>query len=549
MNETAENTASNSGRYALLSNAQMYEIDDKAIEAGVSGIDLMERAGRAVADAILARAHPGNALVLCGHGNNGGDGFVIARHLRDRGWNVRIALLGDKSEITGDAVMMAGKWEADFEPLTAECIGGEFASDTASDIDVIVDALLGAGLTRPVEGLLAEVIERVNAHPAFTVSVDIPSGISGNSGQIMGQAISADLTVTFYHKKKGHALAPGRFCCGELIVADIRIPKRLLDEIQPELYENSPGLWIDAIEGPSPVAHKYDRGHLLVVGGGVGKSGAARLAARAGLRSGAGLVTTACPKAALMEYASHQTAVMNGAFSDHDEFVALLGQKKVLAVVIGPNNGIGDDTKARVLAALASDLAVVLDADALTSFEGDADALFQATKARGESRGEGRGAATVLTPHGGEFARLFPDIDIAADKVAAANEAAKRSGAAVVLKGPDTVIADGKSVAIANAHASPWLATAGAGDVLSGIIGGLLAQGIAAREASAAATWLLGEASLQLGRGLIAEDLVETIPEALAVLGEAAAEEAREFEEEASASAPNETIKALLANS
>lgn len=488
-------------QYAVLSNAQMYEADERTMAAGIKGADLMERAGRAVADAICDRRQPGRLLVMCGIGNNGGDGFVIGRLMRERGWEVRVALRGEITDVSGDAVWAAGKWMDEVEALTPEAI---------QDVDCIVDSILGAGLSRPIEGDLTDLLERASRAGAYRVAVDIPSGVSGDSGAVLGTAFKADLTVTFYRKKRGHLLAPGRFLCGELVCADIGIPGHLLDDIAPSTFENDPNLWRDDLATPDPMAHKYERGHLLVLGGGLGRSGAARLAARAGLRAGAGLVTTGCPPDGLAEYAAQQTSVMNVALKDSKALAAFIEARRVRAVVVGPGNGVDKPTKNMALAAVAAPAGVVLDADALSVFAGAPQDLFEAiAKGQGEA---------VLTPHAGEFRRLFPDLDIEADRIGAAREAAGRVGAVVVLKGADTVIAAPGEKVLVNIHASPHLATAGSGDVLAGIIGGVLASGTGAIEAAAAATWLLGETALGLGAGLISEDLVESLPQALAAL-------------------------------
>lgn len=491
---------------ALLSNAQMYQADSLTLERGISGARLMDGAGRGVADEIMARYSPGKTLILCGGGNNGGDGYVIAKYLREAGWPVDVAQYGKTSDLPGDAALACGQWVKDGKTTIAD-----LGPDLISGAEIIVDSLLGAGLARPVEGVIAETIEAANASDAVVVAVDIPSGISGDSGQILGTAIEANLTVTFFRGKRGHALAPGRFHCGEIVVIDIGIPPGTLGEIDIATYANHPWLWRGLMPVLKPTHHKYDRGLAYVVGGGPGKSGAARLAARAALRTGAGLVGTLCPNDALEEYASQQTAVMNAGFDDLADFEEMIAHEKLRAIAIGPGNGVDDDTRARVLAVLARGLPSVLDADALSVFEGRAGELFEAIS-------DATTGPTVLTPHIGEFRRLFPDIALD-DKVAAATEAAKASGAVVVLKGPDTVIASGSGdsgKAIINAHAPATLATAGAGDVLAGIVAGLLAQGMDAFAAGAMATWLLGEAAYGAGeRGIIAEDLVEAIPAAL----------------------------------
>jgi hydroxyethylthiazole kinase-like uncharacterized protein yjeF len=303
-------------------------------------------------------------------------------------------------------------------------------------------------------------------------------------------------------------LLPGRLHCGRLQVADIGIPAQVLDRIRPKFALNLPALWRSLFPVPRVDGHKYARGHAVVVSGGLAQTGAARLAARAALRAGAGLVTIASPRAALAVNAAASLAVMVRPVDGAAELADYLSDRRLNTVVLGPGGGVGPPMRDLVAAALAGPRAVVLDADALTSFDDGAPALFAAIGARGDH-------PVVLTPHAGEFARLFKneqDIIEKSSKIDKTVAAAGRSGAVVLLKGPDTVVAapDGRAAIAGNAP--PWLATAGAGDVLAGFIGGLLAQGMPAFEAAAAAAWMHGEAGTEAGPGLIAEDLAEALP-------------------------------------
>ena len=487
---------------ALLTTAQMYEADCLVIEGGVPGMTLMENAGRACADAIVERFGRGPAIVLCGPGNNGGDGFVIARLLKERGWPVRLALLGSLDALSGDAAGMAKRWDGEVEVLDA---------GLTVDAPVIVDALFGAGLARPIEGPPGDLIDRLNGEGRSVCAVDIPSGIDGNTGQALGAAVRADLTVTFFRKKPGHVLFPGRAACGDVMVADIAIPVSVLETIAPKAFENASVSWGHLFPRLDAEAHKYHRGHALVVSGGPAHTGAARLGARAALRIGAGLVTLASPPDAVAINAAHLTAVMLAPFDGAGELARLLEDKRRNAVLIGPAAGVGGATRANVRAVLASGAGTVLDADALTSFERDPEALFEAIAARPER-------PVVLTPHAGEFNRLFPSRDPAGSKIDHALAAADHAKSVVVLKGPDTVIAGPDGRAGVNTNAPPVLATAGSGDVLAGLVTGLLAQGMPAFEAACAAVWLHGETGRIAGRGLIAEDLPEVLPEALNLL-------------------------------
>jgi NAD(P)H-hydrate epimerase len=474
-------------RHALLPPAQMSEADRLTIAAGVPGIELMENAGRKVADAVSRRWPPQPLTVLCGPGNNGGDGFVAARVLAERGWPVRLSLLGSLAALRDDAAQAAARWPSAVEALQPAAIDGAA---------LIVDGIFGAGLARPVEGVAAAVIEAIGARRLPVVAIDVPSGMDGASGQVRGIAPRAAVTVTFFRKKPGHLLLPGRGYCGETVLEQIGIPDSVLDQIVPETAESVPDWWLGAFPRPSLETHKYARGHALVAGGAV-MTGAARLAARAAARLGAGLVTVAAPESAFPIYAAALTGVIVHPVADLDGFRAFLEDKRRNAALIGPGAGVGSETREKTLAILGAGKRTVLDADALTSFAEDPDALFSAIR-----------SPCVITPHAGEFSRLF---DTAGDKPERARRAARRSGAVVLLKGADTVIAapDGR-VAI-NSNAPPQLATAGSGDVLAGIVLGLLAQSMEPFEAASAAAWIHGAAAGRFGPGLVAEDLIDAV--------------------------------------
>ncbi|MBL8569992.1 MAG: NAD(P)H-hydrate dehydratase [Phreatobacter sp.] len=478
----------------LLTPAEMAEADRLTIAAGTPGHVLMERAGIAVADAV-ARLAPfgGRVAVLCGPGNNGGDGYVAARVLRQRGF--RIAVAASDPPRAGDAARAAGQWGGPVTPL---------ADWRAGEPDIVVDALYGAGLGRDIAGAEATVIAALNEAGRRIVAVDIPSGIDGRTGAVRGIAVRAHETVTFCRRKPGHLLLPGRLHCGTLRTADIGISDEAVARTGARVFANEPALWQGLLPFPRAEGHKYGRGHAVVVSGGMTATGAARLAARGALRGGAGLVTLASPPEALQVNAAHLTAIMLQRMEGAPGLAEILADRRRNAVCLGPGLGVGGETRALVAEALASGASVVLDADALTSFADGPGQLFSGIRLWPER-------PVVMTPHTGEFARLFGGVGDES-KLDHARRAAELSGATVVLKGADTVVATPGGRASIAANAPPWLATAGSGDVLAGIIAGLLAQGMPTFEAASAGVWMHGEAGRAAGIGLIAEDLPERLP-------------------------------------
>jgi len=477
---------------ALLTCAQMGAADAAAMAAGTPGTVLMEAAGKAVARAVAESYAKQPVLVLCGPGNNGGDGFVAARHLADMGWPVTLTLVGGAGVLRGDAAWAASLWKREVAPSTPALLEGR---------PLVIDALFGAGLARRIEGVAAELIGRVNRDRLSVVAVDVPSGLHGDTGAVMGVAPFAEITVTFFRAKPGHYSLEGLRRCGALRIVDIGIPAAVLDEIAPRLWRNAPALWAHALRRDDRADNKYSRGHLTILGG-ESATGAARLAALAARRAGAGLVTIATPEAAASIYRTAEP----GNLVNADDVARLIEDPRRNAFLIGPGSGVNDRTREAVLAALAARRAVVLDADAVTVFAQDPASLFAAIA-----------GPALLTPHEGEFKRLFPDLDAAAGKVERVRAAARRSGATILLKGADTVVAAPDGRAVINVHAPPSLATAGSGDVLAGIAAGLMAQGLGALTAGAAAAWIHGECAYRFGRpGLIAEDLIGHLPEGLA---------------------------------
>ena len=510
----------------LLTAAQMRAIEQAAMESGeVTGLELMERAGRGVVEAIfeewpeLAKSDH-RAIVLCGPGNNGGDGFVVARLLKEWGWEVEVFLYGDTEKLSADAKVNYERWRA---------LGGvaalRDAPKYANEADLFVDALFGTGLSRPLtDDAFNWVAERVSDPEAAmrTVAVDVPSGLCSDSGRELAEnteTVLAEITVTFHAAKLGHFLEWGPFKSGRLVIKDIGLGEKGPPE---GAGRRPPGGIVRLVAEPfqelskgSAKAHKYAHGHALILSGGPGHGGAARLAARGALRVGAGLVTLACPPEALAENAAQLNAIMVREVADAGALAVVLEDTRLNALCLGPGLGRGEATRELVRVALSGERAVVLDADALTSFSDDPGVLFAMLH-------EG----AVLTPHAGEFARLFPDIaeklnappakGPACSKVDATREAAARAGCVVLFKGPDTVIADAQGrCSINSAHyerSAPWLATAGSGDVLAGFIAGLLARGGAPMRAAETGAWLHVECALAFGPGLIAEDLPEMLP-------------------------------------
>ena len=501
---------------ALLTTAEMAVADRASPMLGRSGAALMAAAGAAVAREaarllLRAGAGCGRILVCCGPGNNGGDGYVAARHLAEAGFAVRIAALGDRARLGGDAAAAAAAWEGPVEAMAAADLGG---------VDLVIDALFGAGLSRDLDGPAAAAVARLDAWRQAQgrplLAVDIPSGIDGTTGLVRGCALGADSTVTFFRLKPGHLLLPGRGHCGRLHLADIGLPSAVLEAIAPQTFVNRPPLWREHLPVPGRAGHKYSRGHAVVVSGPPAQTGAARLAATGALHAGAGLVTVASPAAALPIHAASLTAVMTRACDGPAELIDLLGDRRKNALVMGPGLGV-TGAAARVREVLAAEAgasgprrAFVFDADALTAFAGACDDLAAAIAAAG-------GAPVVLTPHAGEFTHLFGSDD-RDGKLARTRRAAAAVGATVVLKGADTVVAAPDGRASIGCDAPPWLATAGSGDVLSGIVGGLLAQGMLVFEAASAAVWLHGAAAAAVGPGLIAEDLPPALRAVLARL-------------------------------
>ncbi len=472
----------------LLSVENMYKADRYAIDQGTPSLALMEAAGVSIVREMTNRYYPCRVVVLCGPGNNGGDGFVVARLLQEKGWTVKLVALDTLEDASGDMEANWQRWKGEVLPVSEEIIEGA---------DIVVDALFGAGLSRAIEGESRKLIEAINSSDVEVVSVDVPSGIHGNTGRVYGVAVKADLTVTFFRAKTGHYLLPGKEYVGELVVADIGIPDEALGQVKSRTYLNTPSLWMNKLPQANIRDHKYTRGHLVIYGGG-SLTGAARLAARGARRIGAGLLTLAFPGEALPMYAAGDPGNILYPMKSLSDLAILLEDSRKNVSLVGPGAGVSAETESIVMTALRGPQTCVLDADALSVFEDRVEDLIAGIE-----------DPCLLTPHEGEFSRLF---DYTGDKITRARKAALKSGAVILLKGADTVIAAPDGRVAVNANATPYLATGGSGDVLAGFAAGLIAQGMDLYEAACAATWIHGAAGSEVGEGLIAEDISEQVP-------------------------------------
>ena len=481
----------------LLTADEMRRAEQITIDGGTPSLTLMENAGRGVAEEVVKRFPRGSkVLVCCGPGNNGGDGFVCARTLRERGYHVRLGLLCKPDELRNDPKEMARRWDESIEQLTPHSLEGA---------EVIVDAIWGSGLKGPVNGVVAEIIEDTTQRKLPVVAVDVPTGIDATFGNVHGIAFEAVSTVTFFRRKTGHVLLPGKRYSGEVRAVDIGIPNSVLAEVAPQTFLNEPDFWLRYYPRLKADGHKYDRGHAVIVSGPMESTGAARLGARAALRIGAGLVSVATSKSAFYINAAQLTSIMLAVYDGSANLADLLiSDPRLNSILIGPGAGATHETRENVAAVLSSEASTVIDAEGLTAFEDNPQELFGLIQQRS--------SPAILTPHKGEFDRLFPELGNAESKLEQAKRAAEISGAVVIFKGPDTVVAAPDGLSAISENSPPWLATAGTGDVLAGMIVGLSAQGMSPFDAAVAAVWMHSELARTIGPGLIAEDMAETLP-------------------------------------
>lgn len=503
----------------LLTAREMRELDRQAIEEWqIPGVVLMENAGQATADQIeerFADLWPGPVLIVAGKGNNGGDGYVLARHLMNRGWDVAVLILATSDAIDGDARINLDVLTRSFAELYFAEDGDALFSvlDVVDAPTLIVDALLGTGLSSEVKGLYAEVINWINGTGLPVVAVDVPSGVDATSGQLHGPTVCADLTVTFAEAKVGHVLRPATDYVGDLVVVDIGIPVQLSGHCPASHFyvdiEMAGSLFPDRPEA----GHKGSFGHLLTIAGSTGKTGAAVLAAEAGLRAGAGLSTLACPASLNQIFEVKLTEVMTALLADREGEVAADALAVLMqisegkqALVVGPGLGTGSGPRSLVDSViLQSPQPIVIDADGLNVL--NLDSLRTRT------------GATILTPHPGEMARLLgcTVADIEADRLAAAGNFARDYNVILVLKGAPTVVATPDGRTFINGSGNPLLASGGTGDVLAGLIGGLLCQGCAPDAAAVLAVFLHGYTADRLAEengnsGILASELLQEFP-------------------------------------
>ena len=476
----------------ILSNEEMTLADQMTIDSGISSIQLMENAGKAVFKNLPTK-NVNRVLVLVGPGNNGGDGFVVARLLNEIGISLDIYFYNE-GKVSRDCQINKDK-------VDTKLIVNEI--NDFSKYSYVIDALFGTGFTRKTPDILEIIFSKIKKNKTPVYAIDIPSGINGNSSMIDGDCLECIKTITFFNKKKCHYLYPGKEFCGEVIVEDIGIKKDIFKKMKPKIKNNNPELWISDFPFPGSTDHKYSRGLLVINSGPLYKTGAARLAGRSAMRVGAGAVKLICDEEAAKVLEPQISVELISVVKEKNEIQQIFKDKKVSSILVGPGNGINDETKSRTLLALAFVKHVVIDADAITCFEKNPKELFIDTYPH-----------TILTPHEGEFRRLFGE-EIASidDKVVRTVEASKLSGSIVVLKGSDTIIADPDGNAVINSSEAPYLATAGSGDVLAGIIASLVGENkMNAFNAACAGTWIHSKLGELIGPGLIAEDLIDNIP-------------------------------------
>lgn len=484
--------------FEILTAEEIRRAEKITIDGGTSGFDLMQAAGNAVAAEITSTIDPCPVLVLCGPGNNGGDGFIIAAKLKSLSWAVRVACLVKKTALKGDAAQAAQKWDGEIEALNSNL--------ALRDSKLVIDAIYGTGFKGALEPELITLLDKIRTKKCAVVAVDVPSGVEATSATVAEGTLKADLTITFARRKPVHLIAPARHVCGRILRKDIGIADETISQTGSNCFENNPALWLANFPVPDHASHKYSRGHALVYAGSE-RTGAGCLAAMAAQRAGAGIVSIACAPAVRQICATARASLLVENCADVETFKELLRDQRKTATVIGPG-ALGCDITAEALreytlAALAHNRACVLDGDIFTAFADKPVTLFEKLDP----------ARHVLTPHAGEVLRLYGDFK--GSKLDQARSAASKSNAVIVFKGSETVIAEPSGLAVVDIGGPPTLATAGSGDVLAGLIAGLAAQGMPVFFAACAAVWLQGAAARKAGLGLVAEDIISLIPQVL----------------------------------
>ncbi|MBL41089.1 MAG: bifunctional ADP-dependent NAD(P)H-hydrate dehydratase/NAD(P)H-hydrate epimerase [Rhodospirillaceae bacterium] len=483
-------------QYGVITPKDMYDFDNKSIKLGITSLELMENAGRAVSDNIRKNYKKSHVLVICGNGNNAGDGFVVAKNLREANWPVKVMLIND-TVFSKDTSSMLERWGKN------DLI--KYSIDEIYSAEIIVDAIFGSGLNRPLNSFNLEVVSSINASKAKVISIDLPSGVNGETGDILNSAVIADSTVTFIRKKIGHLLLPGKQFCGEVYVENIGTQKSIIENFKFNYFENNPNIWSKGIKLPNLYSHKYQRGFSVINSGKLGSTNAAKLAAESALRIGSGVVAICCVRECINSFTASKSSLIIKESNNIVQFIQTISDPRCTAVLIGPGNGINDHTYNCVIEARKLMKPCVIDADAISVFKNKPNVLFDIID-----------QDCILTPHEGEFERIFPNLK--GNKIERVKEASKISGAIIVLKGSDTLISSPDGRVIINSCAPPTLATAGSGDVLAGIILGLLSQGTDPFLGTAAAVWIHSISARLFGFGLIADDLVDLIPKVLNTL-------------------------------
>jgi len=478
----------------LMTAEQMKKADLKAIADGIPAIELIDTAARGLAKIIEDNFPPAPILFLNGPGNNGADGFIAADYLKKAGWDVRCACTVKRAELKNDAKVSVERWQGDIEPLNSN-LGLKNAA-------IVVDCIYGTGYSGVLPPEIVTLFDKIRMRKLQVVAADVPSGMNATTGITSPGALKPDVTVAFCRKKIAHVIMPSKEFCGKVRVADVQIPDATIAASGGTVFENDPALWLKDFPIPGPNTHKFERGHVVVYGGSE-KTGAARLGAAAAQRAGAGLVSIATRPDAKQIYEMFRASIMTDSWTTAEEFRALLRDERKNAVLIGPGAGADDALRDAVRATLDFNKAAVLDADVFTAFKDNAKELF--TRLSPDRH--------VLTPHEGEFERLFGTLD--GNKLERAVKAAKLSNAVIVLKGSDTIIAAPDGTAVINTNAPSTLATAGSGDVLAGLITGLMAQGMKPFMAAAAGVWLHSETARNLGLGMASEDIITYTPQTL----------------------------------